>query len=105
MMEIALIAIVSLIAIAALIVLRFVGEGALIEGVVRARQGGTFAWRIAVLENRHALDAIAKARHSNRIVWLLRGDLAEIQIPGDASTVLAERICQHSDPPLGLVEV
>ena len=134
---IALIAIVIILAIvAAAIVMRFVGEGALIEGVVRARQGGTmttregfragwahwgvlvriallylaatfgsvallaapcvialqafgplgavllgipalliavpwlvtlylvqaFAWRIAVLENRHALDAIGKAR-------------------------------------------
>jgi hypothetical protein len=37
---IALIAIVIIIAIAALFVLRFVSEGALIEGVVRARQGG-----------------------------------------------------------------
>src|SRR5262245_14132659 len=134
--EIALFAIVILLAIAAFSVLRFVGEGALIEGVVRARQGGkmttsegfragwahwgvllriallylgatigslallampcviavralgpiggilfgipalviavpwlvtlylvqAFAWRIAVLENRHALDAIGKAR-------------------------------------------
>lgn len=131
-----LIAVVILLAIAALIVMRFVGEGALIEGVVRARQGApmttgegfragvahwgvllrialiffaaiiasvvllvvpgviamktvgplgallfaipalalavpwlvtlylvqAFAWRIAVLENRRALDAIAKAR-------------------------------------------
>jgi hypothetical protein len=134
--EIALIAVVIILAVAALTVMRFVGEGALIEGVVRARQGGTmttregfragwahwgvllriallylaatlgsvallaapcvialqalgplggilfgmpalfiavpwlvtlylvqaFAWRIAVLENRHALDAIGKAR-------------------------------------------
>jgi hypothetical protein len=133
--EMSVIAIV-LLAMAALTVMRFVGEGALIEGVVRARQGGTmtmregfragwahcgvlvriallyvaatigslallvapcviamralgplgavlfgipalvialpwlvtlylvqaFAWRIAVLENRHALDAIGKAR-------------------------------------------
>jgi hypothetical protein len=135
-MEIAPIAIVILLAIAVFVVLRFVGEGALIEGVVRARQGGTmttregfragwahwgvlvriallyfavtvgsmallaapcviavrafgwlggvllgipalvigvpwlvtlylvqaFAWRIAVIENRHAIDAIKKAR-------------------------------------------
>jgi hypothetical protein len=134
--EIAPIAIVIILAVAAVIVMRFVGEGALIEGVVRARKGGTmtmregflagwahwgvlvriallylaatvgsvallaapcvialrtlgplsgillgipafsiavpwlvtlylvqaFAWRIAVLENRHALDAIGKAR-------------------------------------------
>jgi hypothetical protein len=133
---IALYAIVMILAIAAATVLRLVGEGALIEGVVRARQGRSmttgegfragwahwgvllrialiyfaaslgsvallaapcvialqalgpfggvllgipalfiavpwlvtlylvqaFAWRIAVLENRHALDAIAKAR-------------------------------------------
>ena len=134
--DIALIAVVVVLAGAIAFVLRFVGEGALIEGVVRARQGGTmtmrdgfhagwahwgvlvriallyfaatigsvallaapcviavkalgplggvllgipalfiavpwlvtlylvqaFAWRIAVLEHRHALDAIAKAR-------------------------------------------
>ena len=134
--EIAPIAIVVVLAVAALIVMRLVGEGALIEGLVRARQGGTmttregfragwahwgvlvriallylaaaigsvallaapcvialqafgplggvllgipalvigvpwlvtlylvqaFAWRIAVLENRQALDAIRKAR-------------------------------------------
>ena len=136
LMEIALIAIVFILAVAALTALRLVGEGALIEGIVRARQGGTmtvsegfragwahwgvllriallylavslgsvallaapcvialqalgplgavllgipalligvpwlvtlylvqaFAWRIAALENRHALDAISKAR-------------------------------------------
>jgi hypothetical protein len=134
--EIAPIAVVVVLAVAAILLLRFVGEGALIEGVVRARQGGTmttregfragwahwgvlvriallflaatigsvallavpcvialrafgplggvllgipalfiavpwlatlylvqaFAWRSAVLENRHALDAIRKAR-------------------------------------------
>jgi hypothetical protein len=134
--QIALIAIVVILTAAALLVVRVVGEGALIEGIVRARQGGTmtiregfragwahwgvlvriallylaatlasvallatpfvlalralgpfggillgipaffiavpwlltlylvqaFAWRIAVLENRHALDAIRKAR-------------------------------------------
>ena len=134
--EVALIAIVIVLAVAAVVVMRFVGEGALIEGVVGARQGGAmtaregfrtgwahwgvlvriallflaatigsvgllaapcvmalqalgpfggvllgipalviavpwlvtlhlvqaFAWRIAVLENRHALDAIGKAR-------------------------------------------
>jgi hypothetical protein len=134
--QIAPVVIVVIIAIVAFVVLRFIGEGALIEGVVRARQGGTmttregfragwahwgvlvriallyfaatvgsmavlaapcviaaltvgpiaavllgipalivgvpwlvtlylvqaFAWRIAVLENRHALDAISKAR-------------------------------------------
>lgn len=134
--QLAAIAIFILLAIAACVVLRFLSEGALIEGVVRARQGGAmtmregfragwahwgvifriallyfaaivatlaliavpcviafkafgmigavlfavpalvvavpwfvtlyvvqeFAWRIAVLENRHALDAIAKAR-------------------------------------------
>jgi hypothetical protein len=134
--QIALIAIVILLAGGVALVTRFVGEGALIEGIVRARQGGTmttregfragwahwgvllrigllylaatmgsvallvtpcvialralgplggvllaipalliavpwlvtlylvqaFAWRIAVLENRHALDAIGKAR-------------------------------------------
>lgn len=133
---IALIAVPAVLALAALIVMRFVSEGALIEGVARSRQGGTmttregfssgwahwgvllriallylaamvgsvallaapcviamrafgplggialgipalviavpwlvtlflvqaFASRIAVLENRHALDAIAKAR-------------------------------------------
>jgi hypothetical protein len=135
-MQIALIATAIVLAAAVLFVMRFVGEGALIEGVVRARQGGTltvregfragwahwgvlvriallylaativsvallaapcviafqalgplgavllgipaffigvpwlvtlylvqgFAWRIAVLENRQALDAISKAR-------------------------------------------
>jgi hypothetical protein len=134
--QLAAIAIFILLAIAACVVLRFLSEGALIEGVVKARQGGAmtmregfragwahwgvifriallyfaaivatlaliaapcvivfkafgvfgavlfavpalvvavpwfvtlyvvqeFAWRIAVLENRHALDAIAKAR-------------------------------------------
>jgi hypothetical protein len=134
--EIVLIAVVLVLALTALFGLRIVGEGALIEGVVRARQGGAitmregfragwahwgvlvriallylaatigsvallvtpcvialqvlgplgavllgipalviavpwlvtlyvvqaFAWRIAVLENRHALDAIDKAR-------------------------------------------
>jgi hypothetical protein len=127
--EIAPIVVVIIVAILAVIVMRFVSEGALIEGVVRARQGGTmttreglragwahwgvlvriallyvaalaapcvialqalgplvglalalpavvivvpwlltlhlvqaFAARIAVLENRHALDAIGKAR-------------------------------------------
>jgi hypothetical protein len=134
--QIALVAIVIVLAGTVLFVMRFVGEGALIEGVVRARHGGTmtmregfragwahwgvlvriallylaatigsvallaapcviafqalgplgavllgipaffiavpwlvtlylvqaFAWRIAVLENRHALDAIGKAR-------------------------------------------
>jgi hypothetical protein len=134
--EIALLVIVITRAVAVLTALRFVGEGALIEGIVRARQGSTmtmaegfragwahsgvlvriallylaatiggvallvapcvialqalgplgaillgipavliavpwlvtlylvqaFAWRIAVLENRHALDAISKAR-------------------------------------------
>ena len=133
---IAVIAAVIIPVVAAVVVLRFVGEGALIEGIVRARQGRTmttregfragwshwgvlvrigllylaatigsvallaapcviafqalgrfgavllgipavliavpwlitlylvqaFAWRIAVLDNRHALDAIAKAR-------------------------------------------
>ena len=132
----ALIGVVAILTLVAAIVMRFVGEGALIEGVVRARQGGTmttsegwragwahwgvlvriallyvaaiigslallaapcvialqalgplggvvlgipalfiavpwlvtlylvqaFASRIAVLENRHALDAIAKSR-------------------------------------------
>jgi hypothetical protein len=134
--ELAPIAVVILLAIVVVTVMRFVGEGAVIEGVVRARQGRTmttregfragwahwgvlvriallylaatlgsvallaapcvialrafgplgavllgipslciavpwlvtlylvqaFAWRIAVLENRHALDAIGKAR-------------------------------------------
>lgn len=134
--EMLAIAIIIAFAVIAFVVLRFIGEGALIEGVVRARQGGVmttregfragwahwgvifrialvyfaaivatlallavpcvivfkafgtigavlfavpalivavpwfvtlyvvqeFAWRIAVLENRHALDAIAKAR-------------------------------------------
>lgn len=134
--QIAALAIVCLVIIAAAIIMRFVAEGALIEGVVRARQGGNmttregfragwahwgvlvriallyfaatvvslvvlvapcalaawafgpvgaillgipaaiiavpwlvtlylvqaFAWRIAVIENRHALDAIRKAR-------------------------------------------
>jgi hypothetical protein len=134
--EIAPLVIVGLIAIAFFVIMRFVGEGALIEGVARARRGGrmttregfragwahwgvlvriallyfavtvgslallavpcviamktfgvigvviyaipalivavpwlvtlylvqAFAWRIAVIENRHALDAIAKAR-------------------------------------------
>ena len=132
----ALIAIAVILTIVVAVVMRFVGEGALIEGIVRARQGGTmttregfragwahwgvlvrialiyvaatvgsmvllvapcvialralgrlgavlfgvpalviavpwlvtlylvqaFAWRIAVIENRHALDAIGKAR-------------------------------------------
>src|SRR5918992_5410572 len=39
--EIALIAIVIVLAVVALIVMRFVSEGALIEGVARARKGGT----------------------------------------------------------------
>jgi hypothetical protein len=47
--EIALIGVVAILALVAAIVMRFVGEGALIEGVVRARQGGTMAtsegWR------------------------------------------------------------
>jgi hypothetical protein len=134
--ELGLIAIVFILAAGIVIVMRFVGEGALIDGVVRARRGGTvttregfsagwahwgvlvriallylaatigslallaapcviakhvlgtlggillgipalliavpwlvtlylvqaFAWRIAVLENRHALDAMGKAR-------------------------------------------
>jgi hypothetical protein len=38
--EIALIGVVAILALVAAIVMRFVGEGALIEGVVRARQGG-----------------------------------------------------------------
>jgi hypothetical protein len=134
--DLAPVAIVVVLAIAVIFVMRFVGESALIEGIVRARRGGTmttregfragwahwgvlvrialvylaatigsmvllvapcalalkalgplggimvgipalfiavpwlvtlhlvqaFAWRIAVLENRHALDAIGKAR-------------------------------------------
>lgn len=134
--ELAVIAAIALLVVGLLIVVRFICEGALIEGVARARQGGrmttgeafragwahwgvllriallylaatigsvalfvapcvialrafgplaatlvalatlvvavpwlvtlylvqAFAWRIAVLENRHALDAIAKAR-------------------------------------------
>ena len=134
--EVGLIAMVIILAVATVFVMRFVGESALIEGIVRARQGGTmttregfragwahwgvlvriallylaatigsvallvapcvialkafgalgavllglpaamiavpwlitlylvqaFAWRIAVLENRHALDAVGKAR-------------------------------------------
>lgn len=43
--EIALIAIVIVLAIVALIVMRFVSEGALIEGVARARKGGTMTTR------------------------------------------------------------
>jgi hypothetical protein len=47
--EIALIGVVAILALVAAIVMRFVGEGALIEGVVRARQGGTMTtsegWR------------------------------------------------------------
>ncbi len=39
--EVTLIAIVIVLAVAAVVVMRFVGEGALIEGVVGARQGGT----------------------------------------------------------------
>jgi hypothetical protein len=136
MREIAVLAIIILLMVAMAFVMRFIAEGALIEGVVRARQGGkmtiregfrtgwahwgvlvriallyfaatavsvillvapcvialytlgplggvllgipaaciavpwlvtlylvqAFAWRIAVLENRHALDAIDKAR-------------------------------------------
>jgi hypothetical protein len=138
MAPIVVIIILALLAIAVFVVMRFIGEGALIEGIARARQGGTmttregfragwahwgvlvriallyfaatagslvllaapcviavqvfgwgwvggvllgipalvvgvpwlvtlylvqaFAWRIAVLENRHAIDAIAKAR-------------------------------------------
>ena len=43
--EIALIVVVIVLAVVASIVLRFVSEGALIEGVVRARQGGTMTTR------------------------------------------------------------
>jgi len=43
--EIALIAIVIILAVAAVTVMRFVSEGALIEGVVRARQGGAMTTR------------------------------------------------------------
>ena len=43
--EIALIVVVVILALVAAIVMRFVGEGALIEGVVRARQGGTMTTR------------------------------------------------------------
>jgi len=43
--EIALIAVVFILALVAAIVMRFVSEGALIEGVVRARQGGTMTTR------------------------------------------------------------
>ena len=43
--EIALLAIVITLAVAVLTALRFVGEGALIEGIVRARQGGTMTIR------------------------------------------------------------
>ena len=43
--EIALIAVVIILAVGAAFVMRFVGEGALIEGVVRARQGGTMTTR------------------------------------------------------------
>jgi hypothetical protein len=42
---IALVAIVVILAAAAAFVMRFVGEGALIEGVVRARQGGAMTTR------------------------------------------------------------
>jgi hypothetical protein len=42
---IALIAVVSILALVAAIVMRSVSEGALIEGVVRARQGGTMTTR------------------------------------------------------------
>ena len=42
---IVLIAVVIVLALAVLFVLRFVGEGALIEGIVRARQGGTMTMR------------------------------------------------------------
>jgi hypothetical protein len=44
-MEIALIAVIIIVAVIAFIVMRFVGEGALIEGIVRARQGGTMTIR------------------------------------------------------------
>jgi hypothetical protein len=43
--EIALIAVVIILAVGVALVMRFVGEGALIEGVVRARQGGTMTTR------------------------------------------------------------
>ena len=43
--EIAPIAVVIILAVGAALVMRFVGEGALIEGVVRARQGGTMTTR------------------------------------------------------------
>ena len=43
--EIAVIAVGLILALAAAIVMRFVSEGALIEGVVRARQGGTMTTR------------------------------------------------------------
>ncbi len=43
--EFALIAIVAILAVGALIVMQFVSEGALIEGVVRARQGGAMTTR------------------------------------------------------------
>src|SRR5918995_2960832 len=43
--QITLIATVIILAVAAVTVMRFVGEGALIEGVVRTRQGGTMTTR------------------------------------------------------------
>ncbi len=43
--QIAVIAIVFIVVVAAATVLRFVGEGALIEGVVRARRGGAMTMR------------------------------------------------------------
>jgi hypothetical protein len=43
--EMALIGVVAILALAAALVMRFVGEGALIEGVVRVRQGGTMTTR------------------------------------------------------------
>jgi hypothetical protein len=43
--EIAPIVVAIILAVGATLVLRFVGEGALIEGVVRARQGGTMTTR------------------------------------------------------------
>src|SRR5688572_10435695 len=43
--EIAPIVVVIILAVGAALVMRFVGEGALIEGVVRARQGGTMTTR------------------------------------------------------------
>jgi hypothetical protein len=43
--QFAVIAIVAVLAVGALIVMQFVSEGALIEGVVRARQGGTMTTR------------------------------------------------------------